>query len=265
MRKFKWGKYGRRLIISVLKNKMEEFDKKNYAKVHSIETMGTVDGPGIRFVLFLQGCMLKCKYCHNRDTWSLGKGTIMSADELAKKVARYKNFLLPCGGGFTATGGEPLLQVKFLITLFEKLKQEGIPTAIDTSGMVTITDDVKEVLALTDLVLLDIKHIDNDKCKELVGYSNKLELEFARYLSDNNIPMWIRQVIVPGITDDDEDLIKLKDFLATLKGVQKVELLPYHSMGKYKWQNLGYQYVLDDVPDATKEDIDRAKRILELT
>ena len=155
--------------------------------------------------------------------------------------------------------------MKFLITLFEKLKQEGIPTAIDTSGMVTITDDVKEVLALTDLVLLDIKHIDNDKCKELVGYSNKLELEFARYLSDNNIPMWIRQVIVPGITDDDEDLIKLKDFLATLKGVQKVELLPYHSMGKYKWQNLGYQYVLDDVPDATKEDIDRAKRILELT
>ena len=110
MRKFKWGKYGRRLIISVLKNKMEEFDKKNYAKVHSIETMGTVDGPGIRFVLFLQGCMLKCKYCHNRDTWSLGKGTIMSADELAKKVARYKNFLLPCGGGFTATGGEPLLK-----------------------------------------------------------------------------------------------------------------------------------------------------------
>ena len=243
---------------------MESFDKKNYARVHSIETMGTVDGPGIRFVLFLQGCMLKCQYCHNRDTWNQNTGNIMSVDEIINKIIRYKHFLEPNGGGFTATGGEPLLQVEFLITLFEKLKKAEIRTAIDTSGMVRITEDVKKLLSLTDLVLLDIKHIDDEKCKELVGTSNKLELEFARYLSDNRIPKWIRQVIVPGITDDEEDLLRLKEFLKTLNGVKKVELLPYHSMGKYKWQNLGYNYALSDIADATKQDIDRAKAILDL-
>ena len=241
---------------------MEEFDKNTCARVHSIETMGTVDGPGLRFVLFLQGCMLKCKYCHNRDTWSLNKGQIMSVDDIVNKVIRYKNFLIPSGGGFTVTGGEPLLQVKFLITLFQKLKKEGFHTAIDTSGMVTITDDVKKVLSLTDLVLLDIKHIDSDKCLELVGQPNKLELEFAKYLNEKNIPVWIRQVLVPGITDDEEDLLKLKEFLSDLNNVKKIELLPYHSMGKYKWQNLGQQYLLEDVPDATTQDINRAKKIM---
>ena len=188
----------------------------------------------------------------------------MSVDEIVNKIMRYKHFLMPNGGGFTATGGEPLLQIEFLITLFEKLKKEEIHTAIDTSGMVIITENVKKLLSLTDLVLLDIKHIDDEKCKELVGSSNKLELNFARYLSDNHIPMWIRQVIVPGITDNEEDLLKLKEFLQTLNGIKKVELLPYHSMGKYKWQNLGYNYALADVADATRQDVDRAKAILEL-
>ena len=165
-------------------------------------------------------------------------------------------------GGVTVTGGEPLLQVKFLIELFKKLKKENIHTCIDTSGMVALTDDIKKVLDLTDLVLLDIKHIDNDKCKELVGHSNKLELEFAKYLSDNNIPVWIRQVLIPGYTDDKNDLLQLKNFISTLSNVQKVELLPYHNMGSYKWKKLGQKYELKNVRQATDEDIKKAKEIL---
>ena len=143
-------------------------------------------------------------------------------------------------------------------------KEEGISTCVDTSGMVALTDGIKEVLKYTDLVLLDIKHIDEEKCKELVGFSNKRELEFARYLSDNNIKMWIRQVLVPGYTDAEEDLLKLKDFLLTLNTVEKVQILPYHSMGKYKWKNLGLEYPLEGVRDANQDDVDRAKKILEV-
>ena len=190
-----------------------EKDLSYYAKVHSIESFGTVDGPGIRFVLFLQGCNLQCKYCHNRDTWDINGGEYKSLDEIVEKIKKYKNYIIPSGGGITVTGGEPLLQVKFLIELFKKVKQEGITTCIDTSGMVNITTDIKELLQYTDLVLLDIKHIDDEKCKQLAGTSNKKELEFAKYLSENNIKMWIRQVIVPGYTDDEKDLIKLKEFL----------------------------------------------------
>ena len=171
---------------------------------------------------------------------------------------------MPSGGGVTVTGGEPLLQVKFLIELFKRLKKEGISTCIDTSGMVNITKDIKEVLKYTDLVLLDIKHIDPQKCKDLVGVSNEKELEFARYLSDNNIKMWIRQVLVPGYTDSEEDLLKLKDFIKTLKTVDKVQILPYHSMGKYKWKKLNVNYELENVRDATQDDVDKAKKILEI-
>ena len=187
-----------------------DYDLKYYAKVHSIESFGTVDGPGIRFVLFLQGCHLKCKYCHNRDTWDIKAGNYASLDDIFNKIMRYKNYIHP-NGGVTVTGGEPLLQVNFLIELFSKLKEEGIHTCIDTSGMVSLTDDIKKLLSLTDLVLLDIKHIDDEKCKDLVGFSNKLELAFARYLSDNIIPVWVRQVLIPGYTDDEEDLIKLRE------------------------------------------------------
>lgn len=243
---------------------MENFDKTQYARIHSIESLGTVDGPGLRFVLFMQGCPLRCKYCHNRDTWDQACGSIVSVDEIVSKIKRYKNFLIPSGGGVTVTGGEPLLQVKFLITLFTKLKQEGISTAIDTSGMFALTPDIKHLLELTDLVLLDIKHINPEKSKELVGFSNEKELEFARYLSEKNIPLWIRQVIIPGITNNEEDLIKLKEFLHTLNNVKKVELLPYHSLGKYKWESLGLDYALKDIPDASSEDIEKAKKILEI-
>lgn len=242
---------------------MEEKDLKSYAKVHSIESFGTVDGPGIRFVLFLQGCHLQCKYCHNRDTWDVNGGEFKSLDDIFDKIMRYKNYIYP-NGGVTMTGGEPLLQSKFIFELFKKLKEEGIHTCVDTSGSLPLTDDIKNVLSVTDLVLLDIKHIDDTKCKELVGVSNKLELDFAGYLSDNNIPIWIRQVLVPGYTDDENDLLKLKDFLNTLKTVEKVEILPYHNMGEFKWKKLGFSYPLEGVREANQADVDRAKKILGL-
>lgn len=239
-------------------------NKQNYAKIHSIETFGTVDGPGIRFVIFFQGCNLKCKYCHNRDTWDINGGKYISVDELLTKILRYKEYFDASGGGVTVTGGEPLLQAKFIIALFKKLKEYSINTAIDTSGIIGITDDIKELLNYTDLVLLDIKHIDSEKCKNLVGFGNENELKFAKYLSDNNIPVWIRQVIVPGITDNEEDLKKLKLFLASLKNVKKVELLPYHNMGRYKWEDLGFEYELSDIRVANDDDIAKAKKILEI-
>ncbi|MBR3163074.1 MAG: pyruvate formate lyase-activating protein [Clostridia bacterium] len=242
---------------------MEIKDQEIYAKVHSIDSFGTVDGPGIRFLLFLQGCGLKCKYCHNRDTWDATGGNHMSLDDIFRKIIRYKEYINH-GGGVTVSGGEPLLQAKFLIELFKKLKAENIHTCIDTSGMLPLTNDIKKVLSLTDLVLLDIKHIDSKKCEQLVGFPNELELEFAKYLSNNNIPMWIRQVLIPGITDDEKDLKKLKEFLQTLKTVEKIEILPYHSLGKHKWIDLGLVYELEGVPSATAKDVKRAKELLEI-
>lgn len=237
---------------------------KYYAKVHSIESFGTVDGPGIRFVLFLQGCHLQCKYCHNRDTWDMSGGDYKSLDNIFKKIMSYKNYICP-NGGVTVTGGEPLLQVNFLIELFKKLKKENIHTCIDTSGMISLSNDIKKLLNLTDLILLDIKHINTQKCKDLVGFNNEKELNFAKYLSDNNIHMWIRQVLIPGYTDDEKDLIELKNFISTLKTVDKIEILPYHEAGKYKWNNLGLKYELENTPSANNKDIERAKKILDLS
>lgn len=231
-------------------------------KIHSIETFGTVDGPGIRYVIFLQGCHLRCKYCHNRDTWDTTIGTPKKVSALVQDIQKYSDYIKFSKGGVTVTGGEPLLQPKFLIALFTELKKLGYHTALDTSGMFPLTPEVKQVLSLTDLVLLDIKHIDDEKCKDLVGFSNKLELEFANYLSENGIKMWIRQVIIPGITDDENDLIRLKEFLQTLKAVEKIELNPYHTLGVYKWEDLGLEYPLKGVRQANTEDIERAKRIL---
>ena len=236
-------------------------DKENYAKVHSIETFGTVDGPGIRYVVFFQGCHLQCKYCHNRDTWDINNGKYISIDQLVDNIKNYLTYIKP-RGGVTISGGEPLLQPYFLINLFKKLKKLGVHTAIDTSGMVEITDTIKDVLSLTDLVLLDIKHIDSKKCKDLVGFSNEKELAFAKYLSDNNIPIWIRQVLVPGYTDAEEDLLKLKEFINSLKTVKKIELLPYHNLGKHKWEALNQEYLLENVQPATSEDVERAKKLL---
>jgi len=234
----------------------------NQALVHSIETFGTVDGPGIRYVLFLQGCNLKCQYCHNKDACNFNSGILKDAEEIITHIKRYKDYILMSKGGITVSGGEPLLQAKFVAHFFKRLKEYNFHTALDTSGSLVINDDIKRVLQYTDLVLLDIKHINNEKCKMLTGQSNDNTLAFAKYLNAQNIPVWIRQVLVPGITDNEQDLKMLKSFLSSMSNVEKVEILPYHTMGKYKWENLGLDYPLENIPPATVEDVNRAKSIL---
>lgn len=230
-------------------------------RIHSFESLGAVDGPGIRFVIFMQGCNLKCKYCQNKDTWDLHGGNIYSVEQVLQKILRYKNYIIP-NGGVTISGGEPLLQSKFLIPLFTELKKHNIHTCIDTSGAFDLTDDIKKLIDLTDLFLLDIKCINDTIAKDLTGVSNKKELEFAEYLSNINKPLWIRQVLVPGITDDEQDLLKLKEFISCLKTVEKVEILPYHDLGKFKWEKLGCKYELEGYRTANSDDVKRAKQIL---
>lgn len=232
------------------------------ARIHSFESFGTVDGPGIRFIVFMQGCPLRCKYCHNRDTWDYKSGTEYTIHEVLEKILKAKTYMEASNGGVTISGGEPLLQVDFLIKLFKELKKFNINTAIDTSGSFKITKKIEELLSLTDLVLLDIKHINNEKCIELTGSSNENTLNFAKYLSNNNKPILIRQVLIPGITDDEKDLLDLKNFISTLKSVQEVELLPYHNLGKYKWKNLNLEYPLEGYRIANDEDIEKASKIL---
>lgn len=230
--------------------------------IHSFESFGTVDGPGIRFVAFMQGCPLRCQYCHNRDTWKVGIGNQYEVDEVVEKVLRSKPFIDSSKGGFTASGGEPLLQSEFLTELFKKIKENGIHTALDTAGSLPISKQIKELLKYTDLVILDIKHIDDKKCKNLTGASNKNEIKFAKYCSKQNIKMWVRQVLIPGYTDDVSDLKKTRKFIDSLKNVEKVEVLPYHDLGKTKWENMGLDYPLKDVNLPTKEDILNAEKIL---
>lgn len=231
-------------------------------RIHSIESFGTVDGPGIRFVIFMQGCTLKCKYCHNRDTWNVKAGKEISINELIKEILNYKTYFDNSGGGVTVSGGEPLLQAEFVTELFKKLKELGIHTALDTAGSIPLSSEIKELLKYTDLVLLDIKHIDDEKSKQLTGFSNKNNLEFAKYLNNVNIPVWIRQVLVPGYTDDKFDLQKLKNFLDTLSNVEKIEILPYHNLGMFKWKELGDTYELENVVPPSQEDIKKAEQIL---
>lgn len=230
--------------------------------VHSFESMGAVDGPGIRFIVFMQGCKLHCKYCQNRDTWSEDINKEYSVQEVVEKAIRTKPYMDSTGGGVTVSGGEPLLQSDFLLELFKELKKQNISTCIDTAGSVVITNTIKELLKFTDLVLLDIKHIDEKKCIELTGFSNKNELDFARYCSENNISMWIRQVLVPGYTDDIKDLKQTREFIDSLKTVEKVEILPYHNLGKQKWLNLGLKYPLENTRIPTNEEIKKAEEIL---
>lgn len=233
-------------------------------RIHSFESFGTVDGPGIRFVIFMQGCPLKCKYCHNRDTWNFNGSVEYAIEPVIEKVMRSKPYFDHSNGGVTISGGEPLGQAEFVLELFKELKKRNIHTALDTAGSYKITPVIEELLSYTDLVLLDIKHIDNEKCIELTGQSNENEINFAKYLSDKNIPVWIRQVLVPGITNDENDLKKLREFLDTLTNVQKVEILPYHNLGKFKWEKLEQEYPLKNVPAPSQEEIDIAKKILKI-
>ena len=232
-------------------------------RIHSFESLGAVDGPGIRFVVFMQGCHLKCKYCQNRDTWDINSGEQYTVKQVVEKIMRYKNYIVASNGGVTLSGGEPLLQQDFVVSLFQELKKQNISTCLDTSGMFTITDKIKQIVDLTDIFLLDIKSINDETCKWLTGSSNSLELEFAKYINEKNKRIWIRQVLVPGITDKKEDLLKLKDFLKTIN-VEKFEFLPYHDLGKYKWEKLGLPYELEDVRVASNKDVERAKEIMEI-
>lgn len=232
-------------------------------RIHSFESFGAVDGPGIRYIVFMQGCHLKCKYCQNRDTWDVSSPDSIecTTDEVLNKILKYKNYIKASDGGVTISGGEPLLQPDFLIELFTKLHEHGISTCIDTSGMFPLTDKIKKVIDVTDIFLLDIKCINYDICTWLTGHSNKLELEFARYISNCGKRLWIRQVLVPGITDKESDLVLLRDFLKTIN-VEKFEFLGYHDLGKYKWEKLGLKYELENTPIATKDDLDRAYSII---
>lgn len=234
--------------------------------ISKIETFGSVDGPGIRFLVFLSGCPFRCLYCHNPETWKLEDGTKADSEELIQKALRYKAYWGK-EGGITVSGGEPLVQIDFLIDLFKKAKKEGINTCLDTSGA-TFKSEPKylqkfdELLQYTDLFLLDIKHIDEARHKELTGKGNKHVLEMARYLDDKGKKMWIRHVLVPSITDDDRYLEELRKFLDSLVNIERVEVLPYHDLARIKYQELGIPYPLEDTPIPTKERVDNARKIL---
>jgi len=232
-------------------------------RVHSFESFGTLDGPGIRFVVFLQGCPLKCIYCHNRDTWDISGGTLYTSEQIIEKLKNYISYIKFSGGGITVTGGEPTLQAEFVTDIFKKCKVLGVHTALDTSGFADIPK-VEELLKFTDLVLLDIKQASDEKHKEITGVSNKKIREFAMYLSQKNIPVWIRYVLVPGFTDSDEDLNAAASFIKSMRNVEKVEVLPYHSMGAYKWEALGEKYKLSGVKEPTPQQVEAARRILSL-
>lgn len=234
--------------------------------IHSFESFGTVDGPGIRFVVFMQGCPMRCLYCHNPDTWTTKCGKEYTPEEVAKRVLKYKSYISN-GGGVTVSGGEPLLQAEFVTELFKILKEQGVHTALDTSGITYNENTAKkidELLNYTDLVLLDIKHIDDEEHKKLTGQSNKNVLNFAQKLSEMGKDAWIRHVLVPKITDSDEYLKKLATFIKNLKTVKKVEVLPYHTMGEVKYEKLKMEYPLKGVPTPTKERVINANKILNL-
>ena len=242
-------------------------ENKIIGAVHSIESFGSVDGPGIRYILFLHGCPLRCKFCHNPDTWANAKATMqMTPQEAINKALKYKSYWGK-NGGITISGGEPLLQIDFLIELFKLAKKEGINTCIDTSGANFTTEGIffdkfNELMKYTDLLLLDIKHINNEEHLSLTGKGNENILEMAKYLSKINKPIWIRHVLVPGISDKDEYLIELDKFIGTLNNVKKVEVLPYHTLGTFKWEELKIPYQLEGVNPPSADRIENANKLL---
>lgn len=235
--------------------------------VHSVESFGSVDGPGVRYIVFLQGCHMRCRYCHNPETWALTGGTEMTADEILEKALRYKSYWKN-NGGITVSGGEALVQIDFVIDLFKKAKALGVNTTLDTSGNPftrenPFFDKFNELMKYTDLYILDIKHIDDEKHKQITGWTNKNIIDMAQYLSDHQKDMWIRHVLVPGLTDNDDDLKRLDTFVKSLKTVKRFEVLPYHTLGVFMYENLGIDYTLKDVMPPTQELIAHANEILE--
>mgnify|MGYP004460398065 FL=1 len=234
--------------------------------IHSIETFGSVDGPGVRFIVFMQGCPMRCQYCHNPDSWKTRVGEQMTTDELLEKALRYRTYWGD-KGGITVSGGEALMQMEFVTELFEKAHSMGINTCLDTSAQPFTRkspwfDNFQKLMAVTDTILLDIKHIDNEEHRKLTRFSNENILDCARYLSEIAKPVWIRHVLVPGITDVDAYLHRLHDFLSTLKNIERIDVLPYHTLGTFKYEKLGIEYPLADVPTPTKERVDNARKIL---
>lgn len=237
--------------------------------IHSTESFGSVDGPGIRFLIFMQGCHMRCRYCHNPDTWKtdcVGCGTPASVTELLDKAERYRSYWGP-EGGITVSGGEALLQIDFLIDLFEEAHRRGINTCLDTAAQPFTREEpffgkFERLMQSTDLLLFDIKHMDPERHRWLTGHSNEQILDCARYLSDTGKPIWVRHVLVPGITDSEEHLRSLRGFLDTLDNVEKVEVLPYHTLGLHKWQKLGIAYTLENVPVPTSTQVEQAREIL---
>ncbi len=237
--------------------------KNQTARVHSFESFGTVDGPGLRFVIFFQGCHLSCLYCHNRDLWDFDTGTEYSVLELFEEVKKYRPFFEAGNGGVTASGGDPLMQAKSVAPLFRLCKDAGINTVLDTSGAIPLTPLIKRILELTDTVLLDIKEINDHRHRELTGISNNHTLTFAKYLAEQKIPTWIRYVVVPGITDNEEDCRDLAKFIKQLPNVEKLELLPFHKMGEFKWEELSKEYSLAETQPPSEEDMKRVASYFE--
>ena len=235
-------------------------------RIHSVESFGSADGPGVRYIVFLKGCNMRCQYCHNPDTWAKDGGELMTPEEVLKKALRYKTYWKE-KGGITVSGGEALLQIDFVTELFRLAKEKGVNTCLDTSGNpFSLEEPFKskfdELRKYTDLFMLDIKHMDDAAHRKLTGQTNQNILEMAAYLSDHGKAMWIRHVLVPGITTEEDELHRLRSFLDTLKTVERVEVLPYHTLGVFKWKELGIPYQLEGVDPPTKEQIDRAKEIL---
>ncbi len=231
-------------------------------RVHSLESLGTVDGPGIRFVVFLQGCPLRCQFCHNPDTWDVTKGKEYTVNQLMGEIIKYKSYMNFSGGGVTFTGGEPLLQAEYLLEVNKKCKELGISTALDTSGFIW-NDSVKELLEYTDLVLLDIKNYDPLVYKTVTGVSLSPTLKFLDYLKEKGIRTWIRYVLVPQLTDNLDSVKKLSEHLDHYPNVEKIELLGFHKMGEYKWKELGLEYKLSDTKEPSKELLREVKAIFE--
>ena len=234
--------------------------------IHSTESFGAVDGPGIRYIIFVKGCQMRCRYCHNVDTWDRAGAKRRTSADLLKEALRYRPYWGK-KGGITISGGEPLLQMDFLLDLCGLAKEAGVHVAIDTSGQPFTREEpffsaFEKLLSLTDLFLLDIKEMDERKHRELTGHGNANILDLARFLSERGKPVWIRHVLVPGVTDFDEDLLSLRAFLDTLHNVEKVEVLPYHSMGERKWEELGILYTLHGTLPPTPERVENARRIL---
>ena len=232
--------------------------------IHSTESFGAADGPGVRFIVFMQGCHMRCRYCHNPDTWKMDGGDEVTADEILKRALRFKPYWGK-DGGITISGGEPLLQIDFVIELFKKAKELGINTCIDNSGKPFTKEEpffskFEELMKYTDLLLLDLKEINPTRHKDLTGFDNSNIIEMAKYLSEINKPVWIRHVLVPEHSDFDEDLDALGDFIDTLSNVDRVEILPYHTLGKFKWENLGIPYTLESISPPSAERIENAKQ-----